>query len=63
MYTQTQFPTDTPVKSHQKGVIIALFGFLLRLTEHQKQDSIFSILKTQPRLHDLENSVTENKAS
>lgn len=29
----------------------------------QKQDYIFSILKTQPRLHDLENSATENKAS
>lgn len=31
MYTQTQFPTDTLVKSHQKGVFIALFGSKARL--------------------------------
>lgn len=62
VYTNTVSYWHSCQKSPKRG-LHCIVWFLIAINWASKQDSIFSILKTQPRLNDLENRVTENKAS
>lgn len=62
VYTNTVSYWHSCQKSPKRG-LHCIVWFLVAINWASKQDSIFSILKTQPRLNNLENRVTENKAS